>query len=293
MASARSRFLLHLRSERGASEHTLRAYGRDLERLESALEERGRTLLEARTLDLRTHLATVARGAPSPASISRRLSAYRSFYRWAQREGLLDASPADRLDRPRVPQGVPRFVEVDQAEKVVTSPPQQDAFQIRNRALLELMYAAGLRVAEAAGLDVRDVDLNGRLVDVRHGKGRKHRRVPFGGLAAAAVETMLAGRTEGPLFLNRYGDRLSTRSMHRIVRDAGRKADVSRLHPHALRHSCATHMLAGGADLRAIQEQLGHASLSTTQRYAHVSVERLLDVYRSAHPHASAEDPDV
>ncbi|MCP4804128.1 MAG: tyrosine recombinase XerC [Proteobacteria bacterium] len=293
MASPRSRFLLHLRSERGASQHTLRAYGRDLERLEGHLMERGRTLLDARTVDLRAHLAVVAQSAPAPSSIARRLSSFRSFYRWAVREDLVKASPAARLERPRVPDRVPRFVEVDQAEDVVTSPTQEGALQLRNRALLELLYSAGLRVAEAAALDVPDVDLEQRLVHVRKGKGRKQRRVPFGGLAEAALRTLLDGRSDGAVFLNRFDKRLSTRSMHRIVRDAGRKADVSRLHPHALRHSCATHMLAGGADLRSIQEQLGHASLSTTQRYAHVSVERLLDVYRSAHPHAAADDPDV
>lgn len=293
MASPRSRFLQYLRSERGSSEHTLRAYGRDLERLETSLADGGRTLLQARTVDLRAHLARVARGAPSPASIGRRLSSIRSFYRWALREGLVDVSPADRLERPKVPTSVPRFVEVDQADRVVSSAPQQDHFQVRNRAILELLYGAGLRVAECSALDASDVDLDERLVLVRHGKGRKARRVPFGGLAEVALRTALDERHDGPLFLNRYGRRLSVRSIHRIVRDAGRKADVSGLHPHALRHSCATHMLAGGADLRSIQEQLGHASLSTTQRYAHVSVERLIEVYRDAHPHAASDEPDV
>ena len=279
-------FLEFLRAERGASPHTLRAYRRDLERLAEALEARGRRLATARSVDLRAHLAERARTAGAPSSIARRLSSYRSFYRWAVQTGRCEDSPAERLARPKVPVRVPRFVEVDEAAAVVEGPGQQGWYLARNRALLELLYGAGLRVGEAAALDVGDVDVDERLVHVRRGKGGKPRRVPFGEECATALRAWLDEHPGGPLFLNRDQGRLSTRSMHRIVRRAGLENGVSALHPHALRHSCATHMLAGDADLRAIQEQLGHASLSTTQRYAHVSVERLLEVSRGAHPRA-------
>jgi len=284
-------FLEFLRAERGRSANTRRAYGRDLERLALALEEGGRSLRTARAVDLRAHLSAVSRAAPAPSSVSRRLSAYRSFYKWALLVGLVETSPADRLGRPKVPDKVPRFVEVDEAAAVVEGATQEGWYWLRNRALLELLYGAGLRVSEAAALDAVDVDVDALLVHVRRGKGGKARRVPFGEPAQEALGAWLEEHPGGPLFLNRYQKRLSARSMHRIVRDAGLRAGVSALHPHALRHSCATHMLAGGADLRAIQEQLGHSGLSTTQRYAHVSVERLLEVYRSAHPHAGGSEP--
>jgi integrase/recombinase XerC len=205
---------------------------------------------------------------------------------------LVEASPADRLASPKALITVPRFLDVGEASALVENPVQKGWFQERNRALLELLYASGIRVAEAASLDVSDVDLKAQLVDVRRGKGRKQRRVPFGPPAAEALRTWLSrhGDREDALFLNKYGGRLSVRAMYRIVRDSGIQNGISGVHPHALRHSCATHMLAGGADLRAIQEQLGHASLSTTQRYAHVSVEQLINVYRESHPRALVEE---
>jgi len=219
------------------------------------------------------------------------LAAYRTFYRWALREGFLEASPAERLASPKSAHRVPRFLDLPEVLDVVERPVQEGWLQLRNKALLELAYGAGLRVSELADLNRADVDLVERLVDVRSGKGRKQRLVPFGPPAADALSAWIqssSGEHEA-LFLNYRGQRLSVRSMHRIVRDSGVKNGLSDVHPHALRHTCATHMLAGGADLRAIQEQLGHASLSTTQRYAHVSAQQLVDVYRSSHPRASAE----
>jgi len=203
----------------------------------------------------------------------------------------VEASPAEALRTPRVPQKVPRFLDVNEAQDVVEDPVQDGWYRLRNQALLELLYGAGLRVSEAAALDRGDIDLGQGLVLVRHGKGKKQRRVPFGRAAAQALQAWLAWRQDETraLFLNRYGGRLSVRSMHRIVRDSGVKKGIAAVHPHALRHSCATHLLGGGADLRAIQEQLGHASLSTTQRYTHVSVEQLMDVHRKAHPHGRNE----
>lgn len=246
-------------------------------------------LTDATPAVLRAHLAQVAADAPAAASMARRLSALRAFYAWTVQEGLCAASPAQRLRRPRVPAKVPRFVSPEQAESVVERPPQSGWFQVRNRALLEVLYGAGLRVAEVCALDTHDVGQG--LVDVRHAKGRKHRRVPLGEPAQRALDEWLAvrGGDGAALFLSKSGRRLGQRSVHRIVRAAGLQNDVAGLHPHALRHSCATHMLEGGADLRAIQEQLGHQSLASTQRYAHVSVQRLLEIHRAAHPHGRTE----
>jgi len=283
-------FLTFLRAERGASAHTLRAYSHELEVLSTWLEERGVDRLDATTGQLRAHLASLPRGAP--ATTRRRIAAYRTYYRWAVSSGMLEASPAERLRGPRVPHRVVRVLQVEESARVVERPPQRGWFALRNRAALELAYGAGLRVSELAGLDLDDVDLADRLVLVRHGKRRKQRKVPFGNPAAEALQVWLEARGESAeqaLFLNRWRTRLGVRSLHRIAREAGRVNGVAGVHPHALRHSCATHLLAGGADLRAIQEQLGHASLSTTQRYAHVSAERLLAVHASAHPRGNED----
>ena len=285
-----------LRAERGASKHTLKAYESDLRALEVFLEVHEKSLLTAELVDLRSHLAQLAGERPAPATTRRRLASFRSFYKWALREGLVEVSPADRLASPKAAVKVPRFLDVGEASQLVENPVQGGWYHERNKALLELLYGAGLRVAEAASLDVLDVDLKASLVRVRHGKGRKQRIVPFGPPALEALQDWLrirGGRTEA-LFLNRSGTRLSVRSMHRIVRESGVRNGMAGVHPHALRHSCATHMLAGGADLRAIQEQLGHSSLSTTQRYAHVSVEQLISVYRESHPRAEeGKDPKL
>ncbi len=294
-----ARWLDHLRAERGASAHTLRAYGRELRALADQLAAEGRDLRAAGLADLRRWLARDVnrpgrgRGRPGPATLEQRVAAARSFYRWLVRQGVLDDSPAERLASPRKPRTSPRFLDVDEAARVVEQPTQSGWFHLRNRALLELLYGAGLRVGEAVALDREAVDLEQRLVRVL-GKGRKERIVPFGPPAAEALGRWMAasgGRRPGlPLFLNRFGRRLSARSAWRIVRDAGAANGVPAAHPHALRHTCATHMLGAGADLRTIQEQLGHASLSTTQRYTHVDVAHLLRVYRAAHPRARAEE---
>jgi integrase/recombinase XerC len=199
-----------------------------------------------------------------------------------------------RLQLPRVPRRAPRFFDVDEAAVIVEQPSQDGRAFLRNRALLELLYGAGLRVGEAQALDRDAVDLDQRLVRVR-GKGGKERIVPFGPPAAEALSAWLEARGDSPgaLFLNLQGRALSARSMWTIVRDAGAANGVAGSHPHALRHSCATHMLGAGADLRAIQEQLGHENLSTTQRYTHVDAAHLLRVYREAHPHARLASPEA
>ncbi|MDP6934000.1 MAG: tyrosine recombinase XerC [Myxococcota bacterium] len=280
----------YLRGEKGASRHTIRAYGADLGQLEAFVSSREKDLRSAELGDLR---AWLARLRVAPSTRARKLAAIRCFYLWLVREGVLEASPAARLVAPKVPGRTPRFLGVPEVSAVVENPTQQGWFEERNRALLELLYGAGLRVSEAVTLDVIDVDLGERLVRVR-GKGNKERIVPFGPPAARALERCMENCPRvGPVFRNRSGGRLSTRSAWRIVRDAGASQGLPGVHPHVMRHSCATHLLGAGADLRAIQEQLGHSSLSTTQRYAHVDAAHLLGVYRAAHPRArSGEDPE-
>ena len=283
-----------MRAQRAASPHTLRAYRSDLSGLDAFLQGQGRRLRSARLPDLRAWLArfgTRRQDAPAtplaPASRARRIAAVRSFFRWLVDAGRLEVDPSARLGAPRVPRRAPRFLDVDEAADVVEGPTQEGPLRDRNAALLELLYGAGLRVSEAVGLDWPALDLDERLVRVQ-GKGDKQRVVPFGPPAADALRrwAAVAPTTDGAVFLNRDGRRLSARSAWRIVNDAGRAQGIASLHPHALRHSAATHLLGSGADLRAIQEQLGHQSLSTTQRYAHVDAAHLLEVYRRAHPRA-------
>lgn len=294
MAAEINRFLSFQRVERGASPHTLRAYGKDLGGLEGSLLSRGQSLLSAKSSDLRVYLAERSFGAPSAASQRRAMSAIRSFYRWAIEMGLCRSSPAEHLRLPKLPERLPRHLSSEQAAAMVEDPIQGGWHQMRNQAILELLYGSGLRVAELAALDLKDLLLERGLVRVRHGKGDKERQVPMGGAAERAVHVWLAqrGKQAGPLFLNRHGRRLSVRWMHRVSQQSGLKAGLAGVHPHALRHSCATHMLDGGADLRSIQEQLGHASLGTTQRYAHVSAEHLLAVHAQAHPHGEQQEDD-
>ena len=288
------KWLDHLRRDRGASGHTVRAYSSDLRNLEAHLSARGSGLAEVDRRQLRGWLASLgAPGArPAPASLARRVATLRSFFGWAHAEGLLETNPAATLRGPRVPKTVPRILEVPEADAVVEHPSQHGLLELRNRALLEVLYGAGLRVAEAVALDWPDVSVDERLVRIRSGKGGKARIVPFGPPAAAALDALIRrmpaeGSDGAPaLFRNHRGGRLSSRSARRIVSDAGASAGVSRVHPHALRHACATHMLSAGADLRSIQEQLGHATLATTERYTHVDPAHLLRVYRSAHPRA-------
>lgn len=296
MSTILGAWLDYLRAERGASLHTLRAYEGDLQGLVDYLQPQGRTPQEAQLRDLRGWLASSGteartRGAPparlSPATIARRVAAAHNFYDWLVRTGRREDNPAVRLGAPRVPEKAPRFLDVDEAAAVVENPTQDGWYLLRNRALLELLYGAGVRIGEVVALDVTDISLDEQMVTVRQGKGRKDRVVPFGPPAARALAAWIREMGgEGALFRNRDGGRLSARSARRIVRDAGVNNGIARVHPHALRHSCATHLLGAGADLRAIQEQLGHASLSTTQRYTHVDAAHLMRVYRDAHPRA-------
>lgn len=296
-------FLDHLRVEKRSSSHTVAAYGRDLESLARFLEERAEgKAVAVRKIDvyaLRGFLGQIARGA-TPSTVARKISAVRAWMRWLRRRGVIDRSPADELASPKVRRPLPTLVSAASAEEIVETPDDSIAAGLRDRVVLELLYGAGLRVSELAGLDLQAVDLPGRTVRVL-GKGRKERMVPFGKACEDALRAYLARRAElfprrasevqradRALLLSRRGRRLGVRAVQNIVHQYGALgAGRADLHPHALRHAFATHLLDGGADLRAIQEMLGHSSLSTTQRYTHVSVDHLVRAYDQAHPLAA------
>jgi integrase/recombinase XerC len=300
LGRAIARFVVHLESERRASKHTSAAYRRDLEQLAAfAREKRARPKpADLDVLLLRSWLGKLAR-THSPASVARKIAAVRALLRHLLRRGEVDKNPAEQLSLPKVRKSLPTFLNVDAAAEVMTSPDGTSAEAARDRAMLETLYGAGLRVSEVAGLDLDSVDLDagGGLGSVRvFGKGSKERVVPLGSAAVLAVTGYLERRGElcdptsgaidpAALFLSRRGRRIGVRRIQELVHRYGALgAGRADLHPHALRHTCATHLLDGGADLRAIQKMLGHASLSTTQRYTHVSIDHLLRVYDAAHP---------
>lgn len=281
------RFLETMRVERGASAHTLRAYRYTLGQLAQHLANEEKTIGQVSRADLRAFLFQVGRGRSS-STLARHVAAIRTFFRWCVRRGHLPADPSENLRPPRVGQRLPRFLSVEEAHRICEPDADTPPRSLRDQLVLELLYGCGLRVSELAALDRDDVDVEQRMVVVRRGKGGKERHVPLGEPAIGVLREYLATTdgSESAMFLNRRGARISTRSLYAIVRKSGESAGVPRVHPHALRHSFATHLLDSGADLRAIQEMLGHTSLSTTQRYTHVSVEALMRVYRNAHPHA-------
>jgi integrase/recombinase XerC len=317
------RFLEHLEAERNLSPHTVRAYEGDLLRFLDflACDFLARPAEEVRPeevdgLAVRSFLAALHGQGLERRSQARALSAVRSLLRFACREGTLAANPAQGVPTPRLPKTLPRHLRPGEVEALIEAPaaaadpspgsaaaPLAAALARRDHALLELLYAAGLRVGELVGLDWGSIDISARVLRVL-GKGGKERMVPFGRPAATALQRWLldweavraemprsaagpGGERDEPVFLNHRGGRLSDRSVRRVIDRWVEQTALARgVHPHTLRHTFATHLLEGGADLRSIQELLGHASLSTTQKYTHVDVERLLTVYRGAHPRA-------
>lgn len=285
-------FLRWLEAERGASPHTVEAYRRDLEEFCTFLrQERGESadLRSVDHLTIRRYLALRHRDL-ARSSLARKLAALRTFYRRLLRQGAVQLNPAELVSSPRLEKRLPYHLTIDEVTTLVEAPSGADPLSVRNRAILELLYSSGLRVSELTGLSLRDLDLQERLVRVM-GKGRKERIVPVGSPAVSALSRMLEGRRgdppESPLFLNSRGGRLTQRSVQRIVERYMRHLlSMKKGTPHTLRHTFATHLLEGGADLRAIQELLGHASLSTTQKYTHVSIDHLMEVYDRAHPTA-------
>ncbi len=320
MQAAIERFLTHLRDERNCSPHTLRNYRGDLGRFRAYLsipDRKGRVqeprLDEVDHLVLREYLGHLYSRERQKTSIARALAALRSFFRFCVRDGLLRENPARLVRTPRLPQRLPNAPTVEQVNRfldtcaeVSPQPRRKGASKERDeqarrlirrdRTLLELLYASGLRASELVGLNLADINRREQMLRVR-GKGRKERLVPYGSKAEAALERWLESRDEviaarkgkqtDALFLNHQGERLTTRSVGNIVKKYGRGFDPNwDLHPHALRHAFATHLLSEGADLRAIQELLGHRSLSTTQKYTSVSIKQLMEVYDKAHPRA-------
>lgn len=286
-------FIRHLERERNASPHTVKAYREDLEQLRAhLLQELGREPrpVEVDHLLLRAFLARLHREGLAKSSAARKLATLRTFFRFLCREGILSRNPARALLSPRMERRIPAHLKEDEVARLLDVP-GEGGRAARNRAILELLYATGIRCAELVGLDLGEVDLEARMVRVL-GKGRKERIVPFGSRALEALLAYLPTRTRLPprceaLFLNNNGGRLTDRSIRNIVRDRVRLLALAEgVSPHALRHSFATHLLARGADLRSIQELLGHASLTTTQRYAHLDTRHLLDIYRKTHPRA-------
>ena len=292
MRKAIEEFLAHLEHERNASPHTVAAYGRDLGQLAAYLDEARAGWKTADNVVLRGFLARLYEGRRKKTSIGRKLAAIRSFYDYAVRRKWLAANPARVLATPRAEKRVPSFLSEDEMARFLDLPSSDRPLDLRDKALLELLYASGIRVGELVAIDLADVGFAERLVRVR-GKGKKERLVPFGRSAAASLEAWRRVRAEGPreradadaLFLNYRGGRLTSRSVERIVAKYIRRTAVARhISPHSLRHSFASHLLGRGADLRTIQELLGHASLATTQKYTHMDLKQLLDVYRKSHP---------
>jgi integrase/recombinase XerC len=300
-----ARVLTILETERAASAETLRAYRSDLRQFAAFLRDPDRAmdpsrplgtgplagparLLAATRVDIRAFLACLKRRGVKKSSVMRKLAAIRTLYRYLWRDGAIPASPAAGVATPKQDQPLPRALSVDAAKAVVETPRGTGARALRDRAVLETFYSTGARLSELAGLNVGDIDRETGVVRL-FGKGRKERIVPIGSKALAAIRAYseaLGVRHSGALFVGESGRRLSSRTIARIVTAAGRTAGEPETSPHTLRHSFATHLLEGGADLRAIQEMLGHASLATTQRYTHLTVDHLMKVYDDAHPRA-------
>lgn len=310
-------FIDHLRLNRNLSRHTVRAYDTDLSQLMQHLAARQTRRPSELTVEhfdadgVRGYLEELHDRGMNRASAARHLAALRTFAAYLMRDGHLTDNPTALIGSPKRAQTLPAHLGAADVDKLLQAPDAATLAGRRDRAILELFYASGLRLSELCDIDLEDVNLGRRTVRVR-GKGGKERIVPFNGAAAEAIRRMLADhaalnvatpptagarsprasqRRRDALFLNLKGRRLSTRTVDRIVRQAARAAAIPQgISPHALRHTFATHLLRAGADLRAIQELLGHAQLSTTQRYTHLDVGRLLDVYAQAHPRAKRDN---
>lgn len=290
-------YLRHLAIERGLSDHTVAAYRRDLAGYVAWLEERGVMDPSSVASDLVAEFAAErARADPPPAasSLARLQSSVRGLHRFLAREGIVEHDPTAGLAPPKQPQKLPKALTIEQVAQLLAAPGAEDPIGIRDRALLELLYATGARVSEAIGLDVDDLR-SGEVLRLR-GKGDKERIVPVGSYAREAVDAYLTrvrpalaakGRATSKLFLGARGAPLSRQSAWLVIRKAAEQAHLAaHVSPHTLRHSFATHLLQGGADVRVVQELLGHASVATTQIYTHVSADTLRDMYQSAHPRA-------
>lgn len=301
MQAAVEGFLRYLRIERNASPLTLKSYGTDLAGLFEFFRSTEGHLPEPRHVSisqLRAFVAGLHERGYARSTIARRLASLRSFFEYCRRENLIESNPARALRTPRQGRRLPHFLNTDQVATLLETPPSDQPSGLRDRAILETLYSAGLRVSELVTLDLGDWDRDANVLRVR-GKGRKERIAPVGRFAATALSDWLEVRRPandiGPadrdaVFLNRFGRRLTTRSVGRLLEKHIAAAGLDQLtSPHTLRHSFASHMLDGGADLRSVQELLGHKSLTTTQIYTHVSTRRLRETYERAHPHARGQ----
>ncbi|MFH1025922.1 MAG: tyrosine recombinase XerC [Nitrospirota bacterium] len=280
------KFIRYLDLEKGASSHTLRAYRKDLREFSESVKCEPSNL---DIIDLRGFIAGQIQKGLNKTTVSRRLSSIRSFFKFLYREGYMKTNPAKLVSNPKVPKLLPRFLSVDDVFSLVEKPEGIGFLPARNRAVLELLYSSGLRVSELSGINTDDIHIKESLIKIK-GKGKKERIVPVGSKAIDAmksyiIERMLLKSKERALFLNRMGKRLTERGVRRIVVKYARAIGIhGRIGPHTLRHSFASHLLQDGADLRVIQELLGHSSLSTTQKYTHLDITHLMDVYDKAHP---------
>ncbi len=302
MQAAVEGFLRYLRIERNASPLTLKSYRSDLAGLVQFLVSTDDGLTEPRNVSigqLRAYVADLHQRGYARSTVARRLASLRSLFEYCRREKLVESNPARALRTPRQGRRLPHFLSTEQVAKLLETPPDDQPAGLRDRAILETLYSAGLRVSELVSLDLADWDRDSNVLRVR-GKGRKERIAPVGRFAATAILGWLQHRqtdnspsaTDGDaMFLNRFGRRLSARSVGRMLEKHIAAAGLDQLtSPHTLRHSFASHMLDGGADLRSVQELLGHKSLTTTQIYTHVSTRRLRETYDRAHPHARRDD---
>ncbi|MFV1967627.1 MAG: tyrosine recombinase XerC [Pirellulaceae bacterium] len=298
MQTATERFLRYLQVERNASELTVKSYREDLTSLGEYLTEVfGRSIRpgEITTYELRGYVAALHEAGYAKTSVSRRLASLRSFFRFAQREGLADSNPAKPLRNPRPDRKLPHFLSSDEIARLLSTPNGDEPLGLRDRAILETMYSGGLRVSETVGTNDADLDLEAGLVRIR-GKGKRERLAPLGSYAVRAIRRWLRTRQlssreaqgrDAPVFVNKFGRRLSTRGVARMLEKHIKQAGLdARTTPHTLRHSFATHLLDRGADIRSVQELLGHKSLVTTQIYTHVSTAGLREAYEKAHPRA-------
>ena len=296
-------FLAWMLAEKGRSKNTLAAYRRDLRSYCAWLGERSRTLLDVTQQDLVAFVGERRASDAATSSIARQLAAIRMLHRYLAIEGLRPDDPTAELQGVKVPSGIPKPLTETQINSLLDAIVGHEPIDHRDRALLELLYATGARISEAVGLSLGDLDFDARLVRL-YGKGAKERIVPYGSSAAGALDDWFSARGRARLvpvrwqrrgdaeavFLNLRGGRLTRQAAWLVVKKYGTRAGIGDdLSPHVLRHSCATHLLDHGADLRVVQEMLGHASISTTQVYTRVSQQRLWDVYRSAHPRATLD----
>jgi integrase/recombinase XerC len=290
------RYLAYLEAEKNVSVYTVRNYSKDLQEFFQFAANQGLdTLRKVDKQTLRSFLAHLLKQGFAKSSIARKLSAIRSFYRFLMREELISVSPAATTVSPKLDKRLPVFLTVEEAERLVESPNLSTPQGQRDRALMELLYASGLRVSELVNMNVDQINLSTNEIRV-WGKGAKERIVLIGGSAARAIEAyinqgrkeLLGGKKNSALFVNRYGERILVRRVQKIITKYARNIKKN-VHPHTLRHTFATHLLDGGADLKVVQELLGHADLSSTQIYTHVTQSRARKIYLSAHPMAQGE----